>query len=194
MQENDTIKKKLDKELVSLTLKNQDFFVYIMERYQEKLFYYIRKISNLDKEDIEDLLQEIFIKAYQNLNAFDPNMKFSSWIYRIAHNQTIDHFRKTKSRPQIAFLEQDIKEEILNNVKSDFDIKKEIEKKETKREVLDILNNLDDKYKEVLMLKFIEEKDYKEISDILKKPIGTVSTLINRAKKQFKKEFNINKI
>jgi len=59
-----------------------------------------------------------------------------------------------------------------------------------------MLNKLDDKYKEVLVLKFLEEKDYKEISDILQKPLGTVATLINRAKKQFKsiseeKELNI---
>ena len=67
-------------------------------------------------------------------------------------------------------------------------MEKEIDLITDKQLITDILNSLDYKYKEILELKFLEEKDYREISDILKKPLGTIATLINRAKKQFKKE------
>ena len=62
-------------------------------------------------------------------------------------------------------------------------MEKELERKFTSEEIRNILSKIDAKYKEVLVLRFLEEKDYKEISDILEKPMGTVATLINRAKK-----------
>ncbi|PIU79187.1 MAG: RNA polymerase sigma factor SigW, partial [Candidatus Moranbacteria bacterium CG06_land_8_20_14_3_00_43_56] len=110
---------------------------------------------------------------------------FSSWIYRIAHNQVISQWRKTKSRPQVLKFEAD--EDFLKFIAADEDLAGNIERKFTGEEVRDVISRLDGKYKEVLVLKFLEEKDYKEISDILRKPLGTVATLINRAKKQFAK-------
>jgi len=176
---------KTDEELVALTLKNQDFFSCIVERYEAKLTRYIRRISAATQEDAEDLLQEIFVKVYRNLYGFDPSLKFSSWIYRIAHNQVISQWRKTKSRPQVLKFEAD--EDFLKFIAADEDLAGNIERKFTGEEVRDVISRLDGKYKEVLVLKFLEEKDYKEISDILRKPLGTVATLINRAKKQFAK-------
>jgi len=161
------------------------FFSCIVERYEAKLTRYIRRISAATQEDAEDLLQEIFVKVYRNLYGFDPSLKFSSWIYRIAHNQVISQWRKTKSRPQVLKFEAD--EDFLKFIAADEDLAGNIERKFTGEEVRDVISRLDGKYKEVLVLKFLEEKDYKEISDILRKPLGTVATLINRAKKQFAK-------
>src|SRR3989344_9578300 len=96
------------------------------------------------------------------------------------------NFRKLKSRPQTIAFESD--PDFLENICSDFNLEKEIDLITDKQLITDILNSLDYKYKEILELKFLEEKDYREISDILKKPLGTIATLINRAKKQFKKE------
>ena len=98
---------KTDEELVGLVLQNQDDFLYIMERYQEKLSRYIYRISGLVKEDTEDALQEIFLKVYQNLNDFDTSLKFSSWIYRIAHNHIISNHRKVKARPATVSYDDD---------------------------------------------------------------------------------------
>jgi RNA polymerase sigma-70 factor (ECF subfamily) len=77
---------------------------------------------------------------------------------------------------------------LLNILASNEDLAKALERKYTGEEVRSVLNDMDERYREVLVLKFLEEKDYKEISDILEKPMGTVATLINRAKKQFKEE------
>lgn len=167
-----------------MVLEDQDFYACLVARYEDKLARYIRRISASSKEDVEDLLQEIFVAAYRNLNDFDQGLKFSSWIYRIAHNKTISSWRKTKSRPQLVHSEE--AQELVKIVSSDEDMAKDLEKKFDAKQVEKILWKMDEKYREVLVLKFIEDKDYQEISDILKKPMGTVGTLIRRAKNHFR--------
>ena len=176
---------KTDEQIVVLTLKNQDYYLCLMKRYEAKLLNYILKISNTNKEDAEDILQEVFIKAYQNLNDFDLNFKFSNWIYSIAHNTTISAFRKKKVRPQTVSWE----DEDLNNIlESTLDVENTSLQKLTYKQILKIINRLPLKYKDVLILKFVEGKDYREISDILRKPMGTIATLINRARKSLIQE------
>jgi len=174
---------KTDEQIVVLTLKNQDYYLCLMKRYEEKLLNYILKISNISREDAEDILQEVFVKAYQNLNDFDLNFKFSNWIYSIAHNTTISAFRKKKVRPQTVSWE----DKDLNNIlESTLDVENTSLQKLTYKQILKLINQLPLKYKDVLILKFVEGKDYREISDILHKPMGTIATLINRAKKSLK--------
>lgn len=192
MAAKQNLAEKTDEELVQLTINNQDNFVYLIQRYRPKLLRYIVRISSLSNEDAEDLLQEVFIKAYQNLNDFDLELKFSSWIYRITRNQVISNFRKTKARPQR--LAWDEENDLANTLKSDHDLEAEIDQSLSREKISEVLNCLDYKYKEVLELKFFEEKDYQEISDIIKKPMGTVATLINRAKKKFLAELKRQKI
>ena len=105
--------------------------------------------------------------------------------YRITHNEVISNYRKFKNKPSI--ISFDVDGEFIKNIADDLDIEKEINLKELKTDVSLVLNKMDIKYREVLVLRFLEEKNYREISDILKKPEGTVATLLNRAKKQFLK-------
>ena len=179
---------KTDEELVILILQDPDYFSCLMKRYENKLLAYVIRISGLKKEDAEDVLQDGLIKIYQNINSFNTSLKFSSWAYRIIHNQVINNFYKLKARPSFVF--SDIGQDKVDQLASEFDIEKDTDDKIKNESIIQALGYLDDKYKEVLVLKFIEGKDYKEISDILKKPMGTVATLINRAKKQFKKEIH----
>ncbi len=184
MPENRDYSQKSDEELAVLALGDPGLFSHLIERYQEKLARYIRRISGVSIQETEDLLQDVFIKVYQNLNDFDDSLKFSSWIYRVAHNETISNFRRKKARPQNAILEDS--QEFLSRLASDFNLEKEINRRELKDTVGKALEQIDEKYREVLVLRFFEEKDYREISDILKKPIGTVAAWLNRAKKQLK--------
>ena len=183
---NKITEKTTDEELVARTLKNPEIYALLVERYEKKLLRYIMRILTGTKEDAEDILQDVFLSAYKNLNDFDQDLKFSSWIYRIAHNKVISHFRKVTARPKTMTYEGD--SQLLNILASEEDIAKSMEKRHDAAEVRDVLDELDEKYREALVLKFLEEKDYKEISDILEKPMGTVATLINRAKKQFKEK------
>jgi RNA polymerase sigma-70 factor, ECF subfamily len=176
---------KNDLQLVSLSLKNQEYYYCLMKRYEIPLMNYVRKLSGMSQSDVEDVLQEVFILAYQNLNDYDRQFKFSSWIYRIAHNQTVSMLRKkTKNYQDISWDEHDLDQ----LVQSDFDLEQSLFQKIDHRNLLQSIDTLPLKYKEVLLLKFIEEKDYQEISDILRKPMGTIGTLINRAKKKLLQE------
>lgn len=176
-----------DAEIVRLVLKDQDKFLYLMQRYQEKLLRYIRRISKFGLEESEDLLQEVFIKVYQNLNSYNSDLKFSSWIYRITRNQVISYYRKQKVRPEKATFDWEINDDILNNMKVEFNIEKDLDQEYLRKKINKILDKLDLKYREVLIYRFFEEKSYEEISDILKKSKGTVASLLNRAKKRFLK-------
>ncbi|NUM25843.1 MAG: sigma-70 family RNA polymerase sigma factor [Candidatus Buchananbacteria bacterium] len=173
---------KTDQELVNLTLENQDHFLHIVNRYQQKLLSFILRISNVAPDEAHDLLQEVFIKVYKNLNGYDPSLKFSSWIYRITRNHVISNYRKIKNKPQV--LSWEVDEESLSSLTAEINIEKSTDQALLREQLAESLEKLKPKYREVLILRYFEEKSYDEISDIIKKPRGTVGTLINRAKTQ----------
>jgi len=175
---------KTDNELVGLSLDNPDHFLCLIKKYEKKLIYYIMRISKFSREDAEDVLQEVFIKTYYHLNEFNNNLKFSSWIYRIAHNQTISEIRKKVARPSVSFEKEDI-----DKFEEAFDIIREIDNSFDKDKINEALSVMDEKYREVLVLRYLDEKDYVEIADILKKPVSTVGNLILRGKRLFKEEY-----
>ena len=175
-----------DEEVVTLALKNQDNFVLIINRYKSKLFNYIRRITNVRDEDAEDFLQEIFLKVYLNLNDFDSDLKFSSWIYAIARNQVISNHRRLNARAEGHSVS--LEDESARKIMSSFNIEKELDGIYLKENVAKVLYSLNEKYREVLILKFLEEKNYQEISDIIKRPMGTVGSLMNKAKSEFRRE------
>ena len=180
---------RADALLVKKTLESSDQFGSIIEKYQEPLKRYVRRIARPSPDDLDILLQDIFIKAYENLNDFDQELAFSSWIYRIAHNEAIDFLRKKKRFG--ASLDDTTNDDdnvtLAETISADIDIAGDIDKDYVKKNIEAVLDDLEPKYRSVLILKFLEEKDYNDISDILKKPPGTVATLIHRAKKEFKR-------
>ncbi len=179
------LKEKSDGELVELAKKNPDYFGLIMERYEKSLFFYIKRISYFGKEDIEDILQEVFVKVYKNLNEYEESLKFSSWLYRITRNQTIDEIRKRGSRPKSTSLENN---DLGKFMKASDNIEKEFSRKEQMKNIREAIDRLPSKYREILVLRFLEEKNYEEIMDILKKPKGTVASLIRRGRKILEEE------
>lgn len=181
-----------DAELVKLTLENQANFLYLVDRYKGKLLNYIRRLTNVNAEDAEDILQDVFIKVYLNLNDFNEDLKFSSWIYRITHNQVISNFRKLKARPEGYAV--DIDDQAAKNLAADIDIAAGVDWRILQQNIFKILNKLEEKYRRILILKFLEEKNYQEISDIIKKPPGTVASTINKAKQKFREELQRQKI
>ena len=179
--------KTLDIEIINkINSWDIDAFYCVVEKYKDTLLRYIQRISDISLEEAENILQEVFIKAYSNINSYNNNFAFSSWLYRIAHNCVIDYHRKNKDKQTISLETQDEEyKNLLEIIPDEFDINKEITSKELQEKIKKILSKIENKYKEVLILKFIEQKDYNEISDILKIPIWTVATLINRWKKAF---------
>ncbi|PIZ74765.1 hypothetical protein COY07_00170 [Candidatus Peregrinibacteria bacterium CG_4_10_14_0_2_um_filter_43_11] len=176
-----------DAELVQSSLKNADNFAYLVERYESRLTRYIRRFTGLDTPSVEDILQEAFIKIYINLNDFNTSLSFSSWAYRIVHNEAINTIKKAKRKKTVPLEtdEADVKN-LIDILKSDSDLPEEFSRKERIKKIRDVLSMLSPKYQEILVLRYLEDMDYKTIGDVLMMPIGTVGTLVNRAKKQFK--------
>jgi len=175
------IESKTDEEVAVLVLEDPERYVHLMRRYEAKILRYIVRITGLASDDAEDVLQEVFIKAYRHLRDFDPTLKFSSWLYRIAHNEAVSQFRKSKARPQVVRSDEE-DQDLVQKLVVDPDLQGNFDRGLDAARVKAAIDSLGGKYREVLILRFIEDRDYREISDILCKPMGTVATLINRAK------------
>ena len=172
-----TASKLSDEEVVgAVRSKDKELYAEIIRRYQAKLLRYAVYLMGDDQKGA-DAVQEGLIKAYVNLNGFDVKKKFSSWIYRIVHNEAMNILNKQKKQVP---MDERIQFESGIDLEVDF-IKKEMNKK-THR----CLQEMPLIYKEPLSLMYLEEKSYEEISDILRIPIGTVGTRINRAKGMMK--------
>lgn len=182
-------------EIIRKIATDKEAFSHIIDMYEKKLLKYILKITNVSLEEAENLLQEIFLKVYLNIFDYDEKFPFSSRIYRITHNITIDYYRKyEKKNKKIEFDNEDDLKEIIENIVDEWNTPGEIlAKKELKNCVEKSISSLHIQFREILVLKFIEWKDYNEISDILMIPSWTVWTLINRWKKQLKEIIMKNK-
>lgn len=177
--------KATDWELIKLSNENPQHFRYIVERYQDRIFRYLKRTSYYSNEDVEDMVQEVFIKVYRSMNDFESTDKFSSLIYRIAHNHLVDSIRKSSVRYDKNYLED---EEAVNLVKSEINLEKDFASKEAIEKIKLAIAQLPENYREVLVLKFLEDKKIEEIVDILRKPQGTVATLLRRGREMLKKE------
>lgn len=151
---------------------DRELYAVIVERYQNKLLRYAISLMK-DEHKATDAVQESFIKAFVNLNSFDTQKKFSSWIYRIVHNEAMNSVKKYQK--EIPLLD-DV------DFPSDENIERAFEKKEMIAQVEKCLEKMPLLYSEPLTLHYIEEKSYEEISDILRIPMGTVATRMSRAR------------
>ncbi len=179
----DPIELLSDEEVLKRSLIERNLFAYIIERYEKRLRAYIGRKSNASPADQDDILQNIFIKVYKNMKEFDPSLRFSSWIYRIAYNEMVDWYRKKKREPQVSF---DADETILYSLASEDDSSSVALHEEQKVILRKALKSLDAKYQNIIELRFYEEKSYEEIADILQIPPGTVAIHLSRAKKILK--------
>ncbi|MFA4930380.1 MAG: sigma-70 family RNA polymerase sigma factor [Patescibacteria group bacterium] len=175
-----------DEQLAKAAVDDEAAFYKLMQRYEHKLLRYIRRIIKINQETAEDILQETFIKTYRYLNNFDPSLKFSSWIYRIAHNEAIGYWRRQQRNVKYISIDKE-ENGLANTLADDETISSELHDKERQEKIVEVINLLPENYREVLILRYLEQKDYEEISDVLHKPVGTVSALIHRAKDKIKK-------
>ncbi len=160
-------------------------FASLVERYEKKITRYANKFLYV-YEDRQDAVQEVFLKAYKNIQSFRVAEQFSPWIYRIAHNTFINVIRKQKRESTISF---DTDQIFAWQIP---DIKQEEERgQKEEREILDqCLGRLHVKYREPLVLYYFEGKDYTEISEILQMPVATVGVRLRRGRELMKSFIN----
>ena len=175
--------KVTDKELVLLSIANPDYFGFIIDRYESKLDRYMKSISGANPDQRLDLLQDVFLSVYQNLHAYNPKIKFSSWVYRIAHNKTISWWRKHKK--EVGSISIDEHLPFVESIFHEEPIKEMYEEEHIRLASEYALERMKDSYREILLLKYWEDKSYEEIADITEASTGTVGTRVVRAKKQF---------
>lgn len=150
----------------------------IINTYQSPLRRYVLYLLH-DPDATEDVLQDTFIKAYQNLAGYNSKYKFSSWIYRIAHNTAMDSARSVHTIP--------LDDELIEKLSSvEPKLAERIDKEILTKDVQKCLGELPDKYKSPVLLHYMSDKSYREVSDILRIPIATVGVRINRAKARLK--------
>ena len=188
MIEDKSKKELTDSELVEIVRNlDQERYGEIIERYQGKLFAYLFRLIG-SRDEAQDILQDVFLKAYRNLQSYDTARKFSSWIYRIAHNEAVNFIKRKSLKRFIPWEDIAATKDKLDMASFEDGADKEWLRKEIGEEVNTALDKIPFKYKQVLVLRYFSDKSYDEISEILGKPINTVGTLISRAKKKLSEE------
>lgn len=159
----------------------------LVVRYEDKLLRYGRRFIST-QEDIEDAVQDVFIKAYEHIQSFDTVQKFSPWIYRIAHNSFVNVLR-SKTRQQYTTFAFD---SFIPHFAYETEQQSNAEREEIVKLLENSLDTLSPKYREVLVLHYFEDMAYKDIADVLEIPIGTVGIRMKRAKEALKKQYDKN--
>ena len=175
----------IDIEIVKKILDgDKQSFVILERKYKRIVTSLIRRMIR-DEDDVKDLAQDTFIKAYNSLDKYNFNFNFSSWLFKIASNTCIDFLRK-KRFPTISINKQNIE----NDSEQEFEIRDDnyvpdmhILAVERKKALLDAIAELPDNYREIIRLRHTEEMDYVDIAKKLNIPLGTVKAHLFRARK-----------
>jgi len=160
-----------------------------MKKYHDAIFGFIYRMVH-DREQVEDLTQEAFIKAFASLRNFNEEFAFSTWLYKIATNNSIDFIRKRK-------LQMFSIDKPIESKDSDYTFELPDDSYEADRELISdqkaillkkAIDQLPEKYRRVILLRHSEERSYEEIAVMLKLPIGTIKAHIFRARELLYKQ------
>jgi RNA polymerase sigma-70 factor (ECF subfamily) len=176
-----------DEEIAQQVKADKECFAMLVGRYDRKIKSYIRKITGVTEETAEDIAQEVFLKVFLNIHKFDTSMKFSSWLYRIAHNEAVNRYLYEKRRVTEGLVWED-SGEIKNEAHYLPDVEREIEQQVYEQKIALALGNISEKYGKVIELNCLKGKSYKEVSAELEMPVNTIGTLLIRGKKMLKHE------
>jgi RNA polymerase sigma-70 factor (ECF subfamily) len=179
---------KDEKKQIERAKKDAKAFAELYDKYYSQIFgYVLKRVANL--EIAQDVTSETFLKALKNLWQFRwRNIPFSSWLYRIANNETVNYFRKQKGR--WVPLEKIAEPASADNIQIEFiEAQEELEKHQDFLKAQKKISKLPLKYQEVIVLRFFEKKQIKEIAEILGKKEGTIKSLLHRGLEKLREEF-----
>jgi RNA polymerase sigma factor (sigma-70 family) len=179
-------KARYDYDLVKRALaNNQKAYNELMVRYKDAIYFMLLKMVN-NKEDANDLTVEAFGKAFENLDKYRPEYAFSTWLFRIATNNCIDFIRKRKLKTfsiDETFDKGGDGDEIrLDFASSTLDPEEHLIKKQKSFVMRNVVDRLSPRYRQLVILRYFDEKSYEEIAGELKLPLGTVKAQLFRAR------------
>lgn len=178
-----------DRELVATAVRGgEGSFEELVRRYQRPISAYVyRMVGNY--ESALDLTQEIFIKVYSSLSRYRPEFKFSTWIYKIAHNSAVDHLRRNTTREQSLMMGPEGDQFDLPLESGRLSPEQESEHKERRGEIESVVRALPANYRELIILRHSQDLSYEEIVEVTGLPLGTVKNRLFRAREMMRQQF-----
>jgi len=173
------VDKLLDESILISNTLNGDIqsFALLVQAYQGQLYNFIYKMTK-SKEDTEDILQDVFVKVYNNLYKYNNNYRFSTWIYSITLNTIKSSIKKRNTRASSYYLDDLIEE--IPSLENNPELL--IEVKEHYREIIEVIDSLKEKQKTAFILRYIKDFSYKEIGKIMGISQDAAKMKVHRAK------------
>lgn len=187
-------KKLTDQEIVVFARQGREAaYRELIGRYQRPVFSLIYRLVR-DREKAEDLSQDTFIKVLNALDRYDPSYKFSSWIFKIAHNTSLDHLRKKE--PETLSLDgsphaesqSEVEASTISAVSTEETPEDYAASRELGATLEQAIGKLRPEYRTAIVMCHVEGRPYEEIAEVMGVPLGTIKTYIHRARNELKKE------
>jgi RNA polymerase sigma-70 factor (ECF subfamily) len=183
---------KTDQDLVRLSRRGDERAAReLVHRFERPVFSLIYRMVR-DRELAEDLSQDVFVRTFNNLDRYDRSYKFSSWLFKIAYNLTVDHLRR-RELPTISVhgapdaVTPDRQEATSVTLESDEEAPDDrLVAKELAGELEEAISALREDYRTAILLRHVEGRSYEEIAEIMEIPLGTVKTYIFRARRELR--------
>lgn len=185
-----------DKQLVGLCRRGDERAAReLVNRFQRPVFSIIYRMVR-DREKAEDLAQETFVRTFNNLDRYDRSYKFSSWLFKIAYNLTVDHLRRKElktisihgSPDAVTADQQEATSVTLESTEELPDAR--MESLELADQLEEAIGKLREEYRTAILLRHVEGRPYEEIAEIMDIPLGTVKTYIFRARRQLRQDLS----
>lgn len=178
-----------DRELVATAARGvEGSFEELVKRYQRPISAYVYRMVG-DYDAALDLTQEIFIKIYASLSRYRPEFKFSTWIYKIAHNAAIDHLRRSSGRERSLTAGTDAEHYDLPLESEGLSPEQQSEREERRSEIEMVVQSLPTAYRELIVLRHSQDLTYEEIVEVTGLPLGTVKNRLFRAREMMRQQF-----
>jgi len=178
-----------DGELITRSIRGlEDSFEELVRRYQRPIAGYVFRLIG-DYEASLDVTQEVFIKVYNSLERYRSDYKFSTWLYRIAHNAAIDHLRRNSINPQSIETESPDGTYQLQLESPLPSPEQDRERSEWKAEIKAVIKLLPPAYRELILLRHSQDLSYDEIAEVTGLPLGTVKNRLFRAREMMREIF-----
>jgi RNA polymerase sigma-70 factor (ECF subfamily) len=178
-----------DRDLVATAAQGlEGGFEELVRRYQRPISAYVYRMVG-DYDCALDLTQEIFIKIYASLSRYRPEFKFSTWIYKIAHNAAIDHLRRNAGRERSINGGTESEPQQLAIESKGLSPEQQSEREERRIEIESVVRLLPTAYRELIVLRHSQDLTYEEIVEVTGLPLGTVKNRLFRAREMMRQQF-----